>query len=140
MIVSSWMFIVVWLISSLLSFLMSEFRSMRIKVLQRIKNKHENYSSTLSLSSQMRIWIYENWSTESIRNFTVDSQRLWVYENLYHWFSETLKLQEFKSHTNLDISSIIRIQVTYDLQEILHELHVILLISSTMLELSLLSI
>ncbi len=123
-----------------LSFSLSELRFMKVRILQRIKSKYKNYSSTLSLSSQTRIWVYENWDTESTRNFTVDSQRHWIYENLYRWFSETLSLQEFKSHTNLDISSMIRVQVTYDLQEISHELHVISLISSTMLELSLLSI
>jgi len=119
---------------------LSKLKSMRIRVLQRIKNKHENYSSTLSLSSQMKIWVYENWDTKSTRNFTVDSQKHWIYENFYHWFSKTLSLQEFKSHTNLNVSSMIRIQVIYDLQEILHESHVISLISSMMLELSLLSI
>ncbi len=97
---------------------MSELRFMRIRVLQRIENRHKNYSSMLLLSSQMRIWVYENQDTESTRNFTVDSQRHWVYENLYHQFSETLSLQKFKSHTNLNVSSMIRIQVTYDLQEI----------------------
>ena len=119
---------------------LSEFRSMKVRVFQRIKNKHKNYSSMLSLSSQMRIWVYENCDTEFMRNSTVNSQKHWVYENLYHWFSKTLSLQEFKSHTNLDISSTIRIQVTYDLQKTLHELHVISLISLTMLELSLLNI
>jgi len=34
---------------------LSELRSMRIKVLQRIKNRHKNYSSILSLNSQMKI-------------------------------------------------------------------------------------
>ncbi len=119
---------------------MSEFKSMKVRVLQRIKNKHENYSSTLSSNSQTRIWIYENWDTESTRDFTVDSQKHWIYENFYRWFSETLSLQEFKSHTNFDISLMIRIQVIYDLQEISHELHVISLISLMMLELNLLSI
>ncbi len=123
-----------------LSFSLSELRSMKVRVLQKIKNKHENYSSTLSLSFQMRIWIYENRDTESTRNSTVDSQRHWVYKNLYHQFSETLSLQEFKSHSNLNISLMIRVQVIYNLREISHELHVISLISSTMLELSLLSI
>ncbi len=119
---------------------LSELKSMKVRVLQKIKNKHENYSSTLSSSSQMRIWVYENWSIKSTRNSTADSQKHWVYENLYRWFSETLSLQEFKSHTNLNISSMIRVQVTYNLQEILHELHVILLISLMMLKFSLLNI
>ncbi len=61
-----------------------------------------------------------------MRNSTVDSQKHQVYENFYHQFSETLSLQEFKSHTNLDVSLMIKIQVTYDLQEILQKLHVIL--------------
>ena len=98
---------------------------MRIRVFQRIENKHENYSSTLSLSSQTRIWVYENRNIESTRDSTADSQRHWVYENLYRQFSEALSLQEFKSHTNLDVSLMIRIQVPYNLQEISHELHVI---------------
>ncbi len=118
----------------------SEFRSMRVRVLQRIKNRHKNYSSTLSLSFQMRIWVYENWDTESTRNSTVDSQRHWVYENFYRQFSETLSLQEFKSHTNFNISLTIKVQITYNLQKTLHDLHVISLISLMMLELSLLSI
>ena len=61
------------------SFIMSEFRFMRVKALQRIKNRDENYFSTLSSISQMRIW---------------------VYENFYRWFSESLNLS--------------RIQVTYN--------------------------
>ncbi len=69
-----------------------------------------------------------------------ESMRHRVYENFYRRFSETLSLQEFKSHTNLDISSTIKIQVTYDLREILQKLHVISLISLMMLELSLLNI
>ncbi len=127
----------IWMNSSIF---VSELKSMRVRVLQRIKNKHKNYFSTLSLSSQMKIWVYENRDTESMRNSTVDSQRHWVYENLYRWFSETLSLQEFKLHTNLDVSSTIKVQVTYNLQETSHELHVISLISSTMLELNLLNI
>ncbi len=35
----------------------------------------------------MRIWVYENQDTEFTRNSTVDSQKHWVYENFYHWFS-----------------------------------------------------
>ncbi len=120
--------------------LLSELKSMRIKVLQKIKNRHKNYSWTLSLSSQTRIWVYENQDIESTRNSTVDSQKHWVYENFYRWFSKTLNLQEFKLHTNFNILSTIRVQVTYNLREISQRLHVILLISSTMLELSLLSI
>ncbi len=92
------------------------FKSIKVRVLQRIENKHENYSSALSLISQTRIW---------------------VYENFYRQFSETLNLS--------------RVQVTYDFQrfinlnhiqsqEILHELHVILLVSSMMLKLNLLNI
>ncbi len=80
----------------------------------------ENLSLWEFLSSILR-------NIESTRISIVDSQRLWVY-------------QKFKSHTIFDVSSMIRIQVTYNLQEILHELHVILLVSLTMLELSLLSI
>ena len=82
---------------------------MKIRVLQRIKNRHKNYSSMLSLSSQMRIWVYKNQNTEFMKDFTVDSQRHWIYENLYHQFSETLNLQKFKSYTNLDVSSMIRV-------------------------------
>ncbi len=55
---------------------LSELRSMRIKVLQRIKNRHKNYSSILSLNSQMKIWVYENRDTESTRISIIDSQRL----------------------------------------------------------------
>ena len=70
---------------------------------------------TLSLQETLLLILKD---TESMRNFTVDSQRHWVYKNLYHQFSEALSLQEFKSHTNLNVSSMIRIQVTYNLEKL----------------------
>ncbi len=85
-----------------------------------IDSSDENLNLWEFLSSILR-------NTESIRISIINSQRLWIY-------------QEFKSHTIFDISSMIRIQVTYNFQEISHELHVISLVLSMMLELSLLSI
>jgi len=129
-----------WLYNSMNIDFLSELESMKVKVLQRIKNKHKNYFSMLSLNFQTRIWVYENQDTEFMRNFTVNSQKHQVYKNFYHQFLKALSLQEFKLHTNFNVSSTIKIQVTYNLRKILHELHVILLISLMMLKLSSLSI
>ena len=44
------------------------------------------------------------WESESMRISIIDSQRLWIY-------------QEFKSHTIFDVSSTIKVQVTYNLEK-----------------------
>ncbi len=117
------------------------------------------FNSSIDIKSSRKIvfwtWNCQNsdlWKSELFREKRTDTRTIL---QCYHWFlrreSESMRIsivdsqsfwtyQEFKSHTTLDVSSIIRIQVTYNLWKILHELHIISLVSLMMLELSLLSI
>jgi len=84
---------------SFLKDLVSEFRSMKVRVLQRIKNKHKNYSSNTIIEF-------------SNKNLSLWESRHWVYKRFYCRFSETLSLREFLPLILKD-SEFTRIQVTY---------------------------
>ncbi len=130
---SSWLFIKVK--RSLCFLIMIFVRTQIYENQSSSKNKEQTwelfFNAIINLSDEnLSLWEFLSSilkDTEFMKTSIIDSQKLWVY-------------QEFKSHTIFNISSMIRIQVTYNLQETLHELHVILLVSSMMLELSLLSI
>ncbi len=102
---------------------------------ERIIVRTQIYENQSSLKNKEQTWelffnIIINFSDKNLSLWEIliiDSQSLRVY-------------QEFKSHTIFNVSSMIRIQVTYNLQEISHELHVISLVSLMMLKLSSLSI